>query len=358
MKTIYRFFPPVAAVFAVVAACSGSGSSDASVPVALKADSITVNEILRPVAHAVAGDKVVVMGGGSEDLFYVYGMPDFKFLYSTGKSGEGPDDFGRCRFLSSDARDQALYVDEFSKRAVKILSVGDKAFYGKGQIALAKKDGIYYRERAVAGGGRWLLSTKEIKGDEFGRQYLCAIDVATGNITDSVMVHTLVSETAMKGGGVMVKTYNDVSVLTCGDAVAVSYSMVQRIDFYTLTKDGKFSHVRSVGDVSSSSEEVLERAKALEADKNAKGTMVCDWQATEKYLFVLEVEIKADIEARKLDFLSTRVKAYGWDGRAAGVFDLEKPATNVIISPDGGRIFAYNVVTDDFDRVYTYETGL
>lgn len=345
-------------ILALITGCSGTESGNTSHPVALKADSIAVNEILKPTGHAIAGDKAVVMGDGSDNLFYVYGLPDFKFLYSTGKSGEGPDDFGRCRFLSSDARDQALYVDEFSKKAVKILSVGDKAFYGKGQIALVKKDGIYYRERAVAGGGRWLLSTKEIKGDEFGRQYLCAIDVATGNITDSVMVHTLVSETAMKGGGVMVKTYNDVSVWLSGNAVAVSYSMLQRVDFYTLAKDGKFSQVGSAGDVSSSSEEVLERAKALEADKNASATMVCDGQATEKYLFVLEVEIKVDIEARKLDFLSTRVKAYGWDGSVAGVFDLEKQATNIIVSPDGGRIFAYNAVTDDFDRVYTYETGL
>ena len=360
MKTLFKHLIPVAACAAVAASCSADGNAALGFdkPVEVKADSIAVNEILRPIDHAVVGDKAVVMSAGSEDLFYVYGLPDFKFLYSTGKSGEGPDDFGRCKFLNGDATEGVLYVDEFSKRLAKFFSVDDNNFNNKGQIVFIKKDGVYLRERAVASGGRWLLSSKEVNGDELGRQYLYVMEANTqDNVTDSVLVHTLVKEETMANGGVRVTTYNDVSVWSAGDAVAVSYSMIPRMDFYRMTSDGKLKLIKTIGD-NFTDEETMERFKALEADKGGSATRFCDGQATERYLFILEVDIKVDMEARKINFLSTRVKVYDWDGSVAGMFELEKPATNIMVSPDGGCIFAYNVVTDDFDRVYTYRTGL
>lgn len=360
MKTLFKHLIPVAACAAVAVSCSADGNAALGFdkPVEVKADSIAVNEILRPIDHAVVGDKAVVMSAGSEDLFYVYGLPDFKFLYSTGKSGEGPDDFGRCKFLNGDATDGVLYVDEFSKRLAKFFSVDDNNFNNKGQIVFIKKDGVYLRERAVASGGRWLLSSKEVNVDELGRQYLYVMEANTqDNVTDSVLVHTLVKEETMANGGVRVTTYNDVSVLSAGDAVAVSYSMIPRMDFYRMTSDGKLKLIKTIGD-NFTDEETMERFKALEADKGGSATRFCDGQATEKYLFILEADIKVDMEARKINFLSTRVKVYDWDGSVAGMFELEKPATNIMVSPDGGCIFAYNVVTDDFDRVYTYRTGL
>ena len=359
MKTLFKHLIPVAACAAVAASCSADGNAALGFdkPVEVKADSIAVNEILRPIDHAVVGDKAVVMSAGSEDLFYVYGLPDFKFLYSTGKSGEGPDDFGRCKFLNGDATEGVLYVDEFSKRLAKFFSVDDNNFNNKGQIVPIKKDGVYLRERAVASGGRWLLSSTEVNVDELGRGYLYVIETETRKITDSVLVHTLVKEETMANGGVMVTTYNDVSVWSAGDAVAVSYSMIPRMDFYRMTSNGKLKLIKTIGD-NFTDEETMERFKALEADKGGSATRFCDGQATEKYLFILEVDIKVDMEARKINFLSTRVKVYDWDGSVAGMFELEKSATNIMVSPDGGCIFAYNVVTDDFDRVYTYRTGL
>ena len=183
------------------------------------------------------------------------------------------------------------------------------------------------------------------------------MEAETRKITDSVLVHTLVKEETMANGGVRVTTYNEVSVWSAGDAVAVSYSMIPRMDFYRMTSNGKLKLIKTIGD-NFTDEETMERAKALEADKDASATMFCDGQATEKYLFILEADIKVDMEARKINFLSTRVKVYDWDGSVAGMFELEKSATNIMVSPDGGCIFAYNVVTDDFDRVYTYRTGL
>ena len=359
MKTLFKHLIPVAACAAVAVSCSADGNAALGFdnPVEVKADSIAVNEILRPIDHAVVGDKAVVMSAGSEDLFYVYGLPDFKFLYSTGKSGEGPDDFGRCKFLNGDATEGVLYMDESSKHLAKFFSVDDNNFNNKGQIVPIKKDGVYLRERAVASGGRWLLSSTEVNGDELGRGYLYVIETETRKITDSVLVHTLVKEETMANGGVMVTRYNDVSVWSAGDAVAVSYSMIPRMDFYRMTSNGKLKLIKTIGD-NFTDEETMQRFKALEADKGGSATRFCDGQATEKYLFILEVDIKVDMEARKINFLSTRVKVYDWDGSVAGMFELEKSATNIMVSPDGGCIFAYNVVTNDFDRVYTYRTGL
>src|SRR5699024_3811377 len=41
------------------------------------------------------GKAIILQGFGADSLFYVYSMPDFRFLYTWGARGEGPGEFPR-----------------------------------------------------------------------------------------------------------------------------------------------------------------------------------------------------------------------------------------------------------------------
>ena len=318
----------------------------------LSADSIAVREVLQPSGHAVSGEKVALLSRKSENLFWVYRLPDFKFLYCYGQAGEGPDDFGMCGFENHDVRMPDIYVKEYAKSRITGYCVGEKSFE-KGVVFTRENSGRY-RVACIADGGKWLLGTEFIPGDAMGRERLYVIDPRDGMVKDSVGIQTFSTEVSY-GKGVQVTGYNDMFVLSRGDRIAVVYEETQRVDFYDIRTDGRLRTVKIVG-MAEKDEDVFARVKA-QAENTGK-TRIADHCATEKYLYLLEVRAKFDVAARRIDFVYCRVKVYDWEGRSVKVFELEKPALRMAVQGDDSRIFAYNTITGDFDRVYVYRTGL
>lgn len=61
----------------------------------------------------------------TDDVFFVYGLPEFKFLYKAGVRGEGPDDFGFVQKIqSADGDGTGIPVTEFTKGCTSALVFG------------------------------------------------------------------------------------------------------------------------------------------------------------------------------------------------------------------------------------------
>lgn len=332
-------------------ACRSAGEPQSKVE-KLSADSIVVREVLQPSGHAVRDNKMVLISPKSENLFWVYRLPDFKFLYCYGQTGEGPDDFGMCGFEDQDVRLPDIYINEYAKFRITGYSVGDKSL--KKGVVFTRENSGRYRTAGVADGGKWLLGTKFIPGDAMGRERLYVIDPRDGTAKDSVGVQTFSTEVPY-GKGVQATGYNDMFVSSRGSRIAVAYGETQRIDFYDITSQGHLQAVKTVGEAEKD-EDIFARVKAQE--ESTEKTRIADHCATEKYLYLLEVHAEFDVAARRIDFVYCRVKVYDWEGEPVKIFELEKPALRMAVQGDDSRIFAYNTITGDFDRVYVYRTGL
>ena len=59
----------------------------------IHADSVTINEILEPMEWNFAEGCVIVNSPKNEEIFHVYAAPEFRYMYSFGKKGEGPGEF-------------------------------------------------------------------------------------------------------------------------------------------------------------------------------------------------------------------------------------------------------------------------
>lgn len=332
----------------VLCACGGKQTVGFGDPVELQAESIAIDEIIKPVGWVEADGKAVVQSDGTDTVYYMYSLPDFRYMYAGGTKGEGPDDFGACGFEDSDVRMPDVYVNEYSKYRITGYSVGDKAF--KKGVVFTRKNTGRYRTACLAAGGRWILGTKFIPGDAMGRERLYVVDSKDGTPKDSILIHTFSTE-VRSGNGVRVTGYNDMFALARGSRIAVGYQETQRIDFYDITPEGRLQTVMTIGETE---DDEAVYAQAKERAESTDRTLLVDHCTTENYLYLLEVHAKFDVAARRVDFVSCRVKVYDWNGNPVKVFELEKPASYIVVGRDNKRIFAYNNITSDFDRVYVY----
>lgn len=63
--------------------------------ITLRAEKIRIDEIIKPVGITLLDDYLIVEGeaGMNRDLFYVYSRDKFRYLYSFGVNGRGPNEF-------------------------------------------------------------------------------------------------------------------------------------------------------------------------------------------------------------------------------------------------------------------------
>ena len=104
MKTLFKHLIPVAACAAVAVSCSADGNAALGFdkPVEVKADSIAVNEIIQPNSWTVANGYAVLTSRNTDNVFYVYSLPDFSFKYKYGTKGQGPGEFPEYISLVND----------------------------------------------------------------------------------------------------------------------------------------------------------------------------------------------------------------------------------------------------------------
>ena len=78
-----------------LAGCSSGagGGKGLPEPRRIEGDSIAIHQIVKPSRWAVSAGKAIVQAQGTDSLFYVYRLPDFRFLYTWGRRGDGPGEF-------------------------------------------------------------------------------------------------------------------------------------------------------------------------------------------------------------------------------------------------------------------------
>lgn len=90
----------------LISACGSGGKNtgeSAETTVLTEKDSIAVNQILVPRGIMVKGDILLLVAdnhNGADTLFYAYGLPDGKFLFGQGVTGQGLT-ISICRYFSA-----------------------------------------------------------------------------------------------------------------------------------------------------------------------------------------------------------------------------------------------------------------
>ena len=329
----------IAALLAGCASPGGSGRSEE--PKTLAADSIAVREILRPQAFLHAGDRVAVQTL-EDTVFYVYGLPDFDLLYTFGRRGGGPDEFtgltaeqtGRPGVFSVRTYRGGIPVMELYRAgdtaAEKVAAYHDRGFDPNFRMACTAVD-----DSLLVGAFIGLSPQK--------RHSLRLVDLRDGEVKDSL---TDFYEYTIPFAGRENIGRNTARIAVCGRRFAVAYEESQTLEFYEI-KDGRFRHTVSVG------RELSPAKESFDPDPRKGRLAYVDVFADAERVYA--VNARTDIAAlERGEGTDVVLEVYGWNGRAEGVFRLDRK-NRLPVLVDGVRRTVYAVdPAQDFDRIYTY----
>ena len=343
---------PIAAFAALsvgFAACRGTSDrpADFGTPVALQADSVAVEQILKPSRWAVSNGKAVVQSQNTDSVFYVFSLPDFRFLYTWGRRGMGPGEFSAVTISDAwDGDTGGLCLQDFRARQLLGINVGDLSFYR--QDTCAYPDRNFSDSRLLPGG---FIGTKKISTDD-RTEYFYLRRAEDGVASDSVALATYAKVQRDENGDMYsLSRLNTPKVIARGDRVALVYELFRHIDIYRISPQGKLLPTASVGEEMDPA--LVERIAAdRRSAENQKG--FTGFSATDKYIYTLLLEFKVlDWEAHTADVQKKTLYVYRWDGTPAYVYELDVPVNDILVCADDAYLYGkYDL--EDFDRVYRW----
>ena len=343
-----------------VCACGGTGAKSDSFgqAEALKAEEIAVNEILQPRQWTVSNGKVVMISPNTDSLFFVYSLPDFKFMYSTGRKGEGPKDFyPYVGFANSQSGgNDFLQLSDYKNDAVVEYMVGDDSLSKKESYPRHSTKGVfgaYY----ILSSHDFIISLRNAKGDEKEVMYVRRAD--DGSVVDSIETSSLV-ECEYDDNGNMYQRSSIIgsSVLLNGRKVALVYDLVDRVEMYEISKEGKIIKGKVTGDDITS--ERIANVKSFRESKRGggkqHGIISCFATKGKIYSYYIDAEFVPKEGSGRSDiiFNAKQIRVYDWNGDCVALYDLEKEATAFIVSPDDKFLYTRNDMLD-FDHVFVYQ---
>ena len=346
-------------------ACGGGGNAsvELSEPITLQADSIAVEQILAPQQIAVRGDVALILSQKTDTVFYAYGLPDFRFLYKQGVRGQGPDDFLMGSMVSCPSRSEFAYYDIYG-RTVRLFELTRKGFEKKWEYRVNMRS---CEVLSVVNDSIVMLEKHDWNTKELG---VYAYNGRSGKITDSLPgLKTYIKSTRI--GYTLSTMLNRYSLQGYGEHFVVSYQLMDRIEFYRVSPQGKIELVAEVGNA-----ELPESVKNyLKVDtenppggdrwktpslENIRFYYGEGGYACRDYVFILDKDGRPlEQEKAKNDNAAPEkmFRVYSWDGRLLarlrmpfydGFYQLP-----FAVSESRKTIYAINP-EKDFEYVYTF----
>ena len=344
---------------AALLSCSNGGDS-LPTPTPIKGKSLPIGEIIQPRGWTIADGKAVVCATPSSDnVFYVYSLPDWKFMYSTGVYGDGPNDFDTDSNIALKGNGDMGYLSlrdyrrngQISKyavdnRSIKMTGTIPRPKYGR------KK---FHIDNIPCIDGKYCASLNFHRGDDAYSIFID--DVESGKHIDSIKTSSAIEvEYDSKGEPYTTRNIIDGKLASRGSRIALMYDapLIRRVDFYDVSSSGKISLFKSVGD--SIDDNLIDRIKAMR-DSNARDRVAgcIDIFTTDNHIYMLDIDCKFEMidNRMKPHFIGTWVRVYDWDGNLTGYYELDAPAMRIIASGDDSYFYTYSS-EEDFDHVHRY----
>lgn len=346
-----------AALLLFLSACGSGGKNtgeSAEATVLTEKDSIAVNQILVPRGIMVKGDILLISAdshNGADTLFYAYSIPDGKFLFGQGVTGEGPNDFNMPILFSNAQSDTSFCAYNVGQDRINSYALG------KGGFSLLTS----LRSRQVL--PRTEVNDSIVFGDIMDwRARTVGIyteNIKSGGKTDSIPTFSAIRQ--LQYGTSFNSVTNSFYLFGSGNKAAVAYQLMDRIEFYDISPDGKMTPVKVLG-----SDKLDSKYGSLDDTDNKLvfGSVEKYFEggyATRDHLYVINhrgassEEIYPDNEdAPKV----TPVDVYTWDGQL--VKRLVLPGYyGFAVDENRHTIYAIEAWSDeDFTKIYTFKYEL
>lgn len=277
-----------------------------------------------------AGDKAVVYSRQADTNFTVYSLPGFDSLYSFNAEYDKENGSSTTGIVPGVAGQKNLYVLDFLGRNLSCFqleadSARMLAFY-EDAPELVYVNGMAVSDTLV------LLGTMNFLEKSFR---LSLMDLHGWQTVQELDSKTFVNN-----------MYNPVNYpLLAGnrDNVALVYKDYKRIEYYSLSSEGRLSFRKAVG--KEYDKEGVEALKKAATDLDGPVAV----GSGEKYLYLLEnaVDFKGEI-------IGSRVEVFDWQGNGLYRLQFYRPATRLMVDEANGKIYTFNEL-ENGGKIYVYD---
>lgn len=338
----------------ILFACSSgseNAAADFSRPQPLEAsDSIEIRQILSPLGWSISGDKAVVLSDKTDTLFYVYRLPEFRYLYCFGQKGQGPDDFSFAFLRNLEpATPERFNVEDIQKDTRHSFRLGEKAAqkiasetfptYG---CLLAVNDSVFLQFRMrhsdCTGNLAHYFRTVSSRSE--------ALDSIIPPVYSNVFKMVRFSDGGMGMSG---NHYNVPRQAYRDGRLVLFFGDVRRTDVYDIAPDGRFVLTASMGDRSTE-----EQINAMGLENVQEGESIVSCCPTDENIYVLTVDYRKRQDSDSRDLLRSYIEVYDWDGQPLRKYALGRAFNCFLVDPLHGKAYCYDNHLD-FDRVFVYD---
>lgn len=335
----YAFILGFVIVFFTVFSCGSDSPADEKPaafdrPEKIECDSIAIGQIRAPLGWTVNGDKVAILSRSTDSICFVYRASDFKYQYSFGREGNGPDDFLYPRFIPDVSGKGQLLIPGAQK--ISRVDLGDT----KAVISGTQKYEGYESPQMLVNDSIVLAMGASSHGGVFN-MFCQTVNTKSKQRVDStqLLIHT-------KGIRERTGRFNFPHLAVKAGRMAVVYGDVPRIDIFAVSPEGKLTLEQSKGE-----QLTQDQINALDIASRPNGTDVFGAQGSDKYIYVFAYDYEKAGNRRKL--LNSYMEVYDWDGNPVKRFDLGRLFNRFLVDETLGRLFCFNF-TQDFEQVYVY----
>ena len=324
--------------------CGGKGASESFSPAGeLAADSVAINQIIKPICATIADGKCVIMSDDTDSVFYVYSMPDFSFMYPAMTKGEGPDEIGSAYMIKHAAGYPGFSFIDYYKNNIKTYRASAAGIRSVKQISgdhLSDVDITCIINDTLAVGESFTFD-----GTNLG--FIKLVDIRTGRTLDSARSYSVVN-VLREGNNMSINIMNVPDYESDGRTLALCYEYTGRMDFYDIS-GGRLELKKSVGD-----KRTVEQLRETDFWKMEKGFYYISMTSSPDCIMVLHTEFETTPLPRyKYTTLSSSLLTYDWNGVPQKEYKLDKTVNNALFDPHSGKLFCFNDELD-FEQVYVY----
>ena len=328
----------------------------------LECDSVAVNEILKPSDwFALESSRAVVHSPRSEKLFYVYSLPEWKYLYNYGNKGEGPDDYRGSYVSLCDVNKDEFPVTSFASGGLRerTLRAGESSIEVVGERKWEKNFTTEYMYReSIVNDSVYVIKYVPVFDEALNqnnptfKEYLITMYSETDVHIDSLLLaQTIDYKVSEDRTTISGDIYNRAYIVYKHGKMYVFYGHARRIDICDISPDGKITLEKTIGP-SYTWEDV--QAMDFKKEKGYKILSV-DGGKRYKYIYVMTCDYQDMGSWQKV--LNTYVEVWDYEGNKVKKYDMYRNFNRMMVDEENGYFYFYHSGYD-FEWVFRYKYDL
>ena len=350
MKNIVIYLLTICLVAISCFSCSNTEEAEKRFPLVqeLKAIEVPINEIIKLSSIYKLKDYIILRDGSEncDVFFYVYKNPDFQFLYSFAKRGQGPKEY-RSPSVIGNTPDNFFSFRDYNIFTTYQLSDTASTFINSYKIPPIDRGFLLTGLNQIDDS---LFLTKH-QSNKWTRREL--INLYTHEIIDFIP-NTFNLE--KKLGRDYYTTFEESIVTSNNKRFAYGYFLIDLIEFGSI-QNNKIVITNRVGMKKNPTFYLYETGRQGSQYKfNVLHNTVyySDIRCGNNYVYALYANIPmGDLKNEQ----ASLIEVYMWDGSAIALFKLDKDISSFVVDEDMQTIYGFNIHTSE-DYLYAYQFNI